>query len=319
MPKRRVSPSHKPVIDETIVSISETDFFGLIEALFRDDDAVGLILLLDRLASDAISSWRQTKGGTVDEITATRDTRLLPAIHKLGRVCLAAIRFHHLTVYREGLERLARIYDLGRFRDLGTSHGESHLSWSVPSKHTFTQLYVIGSYTMFRQRMDMVRALLRLQAQHDYRKSRVLLLSLPHFKLGSGEGDLRGYFDDALSQVVNGPELFGLFFFDKDAVTDSLCQLDFVVAYALWCQGKRTYPNFARYPNTQTNPVIEQLLEPEVATKLFGCFELQRFADFLRDIDTRCGSESYPVWQLGEWTEPIRRFLQRYPQQQEAT
>lgn len=320
MPKRRVSPSHKPVIDETIVSIGETDFFGLIEALFRDDDAVGLILLLDRLVSDAISSWRQTKGGTVDEITAIRDTRLLPTIHKLGRVCLDAIRFHHLTICREGLERLARIYDLGRFRDLGTRHGESHLTWSVPSKHTFTQLYVIGSYAMFRQRMDMVRVLLRLQAEQDYRKSRVPLLAHPHFDHGPGEGDLRGYFGDALSQVANGPELFGLFFFDKDAVTDSLCQLDFVVAYALWRQQESGYLNFGRYRNSRTNPIIEHLLEPEVASSLFGSFEPQCLADFLREIDARCARAfvSFNGWQPNEWTNPIRRFLQQYPRGQEA-
>ena len=99
MPKKRASSSHKPVIDETIVNMNGSDFSYLVEALFREDDAVGLILLLDGLASDAILSWRQTKGGTVEEITAIRDTRLLPAIHNLGQVCLDAIRFHHLTVY----------------------------------------------------------------------------------------------------------------------------------------------------------------------------------------------------------------------------
>ena len=232
MPKKRANPSHKPVIDKTIVNMNGADFSRLLEALFREDDTVGLILLLDRLASDAILSWRQTKGGSLEEITAIRDTRLIPAIYKLGQLCLDAIRFHHLTVYREGLERLARVYDLARFQDLGTGHGESHLSWSLPSKRTLTQLYVIGSYATFRQRMDAVRTILGLRAwvQGGSRKSSVPLLSHPHFQRLSGEGDLRSHFADALSEVVDTPDLAELFFHDADEVTDNLCQFDFVVS-----------------------------------------------------------------------------------------
>ena len=321
MPKKSASVSHKPAIDETIVNMNESDFFSLVEALFRDDDSVGLILLVDRLANYAIWSWRQTKGSTVEEVTAIRDTRLLPTIYKLSRVCLDAIRFHHLTVYREGLERLARIYDLARFRDLGTGHGESHLSWSLPSKRALTQLYIIGSYATFRQRVDAVRAILGLAArtQDGYRKSYVPLLSHPHFQHLSGEGDLRGHFADALSKVVDTPDLAELFFHDADEVTDSLCQFDFIVFYAMWRQQKSSYPNFGRYRNSQTIPIIERLLEPGIAASLFGSFEPQHFADFLRDIDTKCFQMFRPQgWVYGEWTEPIWQFLQQYPPEQEA-
>ena len=214
---------------------------------------------------------------------------------------------------------MARIYDLGRFRDLGTRHGESHLSWSVPSKQALTQLYIIGSYATFRQRMETVRTLLGLQAQHDYRKTHVPLLSHPHFQYLSGESDLRGYFADALSHSIDTPNLFELFFHDKDEVTDSLCRFDFIVAYALWRQQKSSYPNLGRYRNLRTTPIIERLLEPEIATALFGSFEPQRLASFLREIDIRCSKMfHFQGWQPSEWTDPIRRFLQQYPPEQEA-
>ena len=88
----------------------------------------------------------------------------------------------------------------------------------------------------------------------------------------------------------------------------------------MWCQQKSSYPNFGRYPNSRTIPIIERLLEPDIAASLFGSFEPQRFADFLRDMDTKCFQMfRFQGWQSGEWTRPVWRFLKKYPPEQEAS
>lgn len=320
MPKKQVTPSNKPGIDETVLSINVSDFPSLVETLFRDDDTVGLILLLERLATDTISLWQRTKGSTAADTAEISDSHLLPAICKIGRVCIDAIRFHHFAIYQEGIEWLARIYGLGGFRGVGTPQSRSRLSWSVLAKQAFIQLYTIGSYAVFRQRMEAVRTLLGLQAQQSSRESRVSLLSYPYFVLQPSKGERHDYFDDALNQTVDTPTLFALFCHDKDELIDCLCQFDFIVSYGLWRQQETSHLNFGRFRNSRTNPIVEHLLKQEVATALFGSFEPQRLADFLREIDTRCTQISILLngWEPSDWTEPIRQFLRQHPRQQEA-
>lgn len=317
VPGKRLDPSGRPIIDETVVRTDEGDFPALIESMFRDEDAVGLILVLDALTSEVLSSWRQTEGGTIEQITTIRDTRLLPTIHKLGLLCLDAILFHCRTIYQDGLERLARIYDLGRSRQLGTLHVSSPLSWTVPSKQALIQLYVIGSYATFRRRTDAICPILDLRAWHSPRKGHVPLLSHPHFRSLSSEGDLRSHFDDALSYIVNTPTSFALFFDDKNEVASSMSQFDFIVNYALWCQQERSFPNFGRHSTSRTTPIIEWLLRPEVSTALFGSFEPQCFASYLRGVYVACSQLLFTtsVWDPDEWTESILHFLRQHPQE----
>ena len=84
MTRKKTVSDQLPMIEKAVVSMDEAEFLNLMESLFRDQDAVGLILILDELTDDAIKSWRQTKDSTVDEITEARDGHLLPAIHRLG-------------------------------------------------------------------------------------------------------------------------------------------------------------------------------------------------------------------------------------------
>lgn len=318
MPRKQKISTPKPVIEETVVSMDEATFFNLMESLFRDQDAVGLILMLDELTNDAITSWRQTKDSTVDEITEARDVHLLPVLYRLGRVCLNAIQFHQSIVCEEGLDRLARIYDLGRYRELGIAQDGLHLSWTVPSKHAFTQLYIVGGYAVFRQQMKTVGTLLELRVRDRYRRDRIPILSHPHYEHRSGEGDTRAYFDDAQLQVIDTPALYMLFFLDEDEVIDSLCQFDFISAYSLWRQQKSSHLNFGRFPNSRTMPIIERLLESTVRTTLFDSFEPRHFADFLRRINAACTHMNrLHGWQPGEWTDDVRNFLREYPPEQE--
>lgn len=321
MTESSIGPSHRPVIDEAILHIGDPNFDSLIEAMFRDQDTVGLILLLDALAGPAILSWGGTEDRTVEEVAEARDAYLAPAVKRLGHVCVQALRFRQRHVFAEGIERLAWIYDLGALQQLGATGGDSHLSWTVPSKHAITQFYVIGACAVFRRQLRGLQALLRLRAHKEPRRSTVLLLSHPHFHWPSGEGDSRAYFSDAKHCVVDNPSLYGLFAHSAPNVVDALCQFDFVVALASWMEGERSLPNYANYPVYHVSPVIEQMSDADICRRLLGVHGCQLLADFIRLVsgvtDQRRAASN--MWTPTEWTDPIRQFIKKHPLREEGT
>lgn len=288
-----------------------------LQRLFSDDDTVDLILLLDKLTSDTIKQWQSTKGNTGEQVTEIRDKQLLPNIIQLGWICLEALRFHNLIIYQEGLERLTRIYDLGRFKVLGLVNRESHLWWTEPTKGALTQLYVIGSYATLRKRTDAIKTLLDCQARANYSRSYSPILSHPLFESHSGESTL-DYFNGALSQMTNEPSLFDLYVDDKNTIVESLCQFDLIVAYSLWRQGIRRSPNFVRYSKSQTNPVIELIIRQDFASAIFGSFDPDQFAKFLQVMNSQANYLSGRQWVVDDWTEPISEFLKQYPAREGA-
>jgi hypothetical protein len=220
-------------------------------------------------------------------------------------------------VYQEGIAGLARIYDLARSRDLGVRRGDAELGWSAPSQAALTELYILGGYATFRHRMRYVRPLLDARIDRPKARSRscVTVLTHPHFD-HRWQGGLLSHYDEAASLIKSDESLFSLFLGDEEPMTNSLCQFDFIVAYALHCRGEEIgYWNFCRRYPYRVMPAIERLLEPESYSVLFGSFDPQRFADFLRQVGNMCARRTARgnEWGIWRWTGPIEQFLESYP------
>lgn len=293
----------------------------LIGQRIRDDDCVGLIRLIDSLLHEAVSAWLETEGGSEAEVAESRNRSLIPSIRRIGQVCLEAIRFHSLTVYREGIEGLGRIYDLARLRNLGLRRGDPELSWSAPSQAAFTELYVIGSYATFRHRFAYLPPLLNERVDLPDASSRAspTLMTHPHSDR-RWEDRLRAHLDAASSLVKDDEHLFSLFFHDEEHFINSLCQFDLIVTYAVHRRGERIFcPNFCRYYRYRIMPVAERLVAPATLSELFGSAEPERLASFLRGINTMCARRlrMANAWERGtQWSDPIREFLASFPHEE---
>ncbi len=305
------------MIDDTVLDMSLLDLLNFQEELFENEQKVDLILLLDKLTYDAISSWRQTKDIPEEQIANIREQHLLPAISKLGQLCVGAIRFRDEVTYSEGIERLGRIYNLGRFRDLGNPRGTEDPKSAEPSIHSIIQLYVIGSYAMFRGRMSYFRPILDLSSL-DWRNQPVPLLSDPHWSHWSNYDSQPNRFQGALKLITETPRLFGLFFDDTSEVKMALCQFDLLASFSVWRHQGRAFVYFTDCPKAYLNPIIESLLKSEIAAVIFGAFEPEQLASFLWSKDLEARHLIRGAWQASDWSPAVQQFLQQHPPREGA-
>lgn len=312
MTKTEQNSPYDTLTDDEILSMEEDDFLDSLHALFHENDTTGLILLQERLVYIGVSSWKQTDNLSAEHIVDTRDTRLVPAIQRLGLVCLDSIRFNDLSIYNEGLNRLATIYDLARFRELGTKVEGTHLSWTVPSKQSIIQLYILGGYAIFRKRMEAVRFLLDLESYDVYQSYPSFLITHPHFSTESGERGLDDHFNDALDLIQKSPTLSSLFYDEKQDIIGSLCQFDFVVNFAMWAKGQRSYPNYARLPKTNTVPIVVKLFDEEASHLLVDSFDPKIITQFIKEIDEQWINFHFKAWHSSYWPDAIRQLFSNH-------
>lgn len=298
-------------MSEDIFQMNTSEFSDLQETLFHKDDQVRLILLLDTLTKKAVDSWRGTKGATDPEIETVRDQELLPAIQKIGYLCLGAVRFHNEIIYCEGIERLQRIHDLGKIHDARNPQDFAHHP-TLPSNHSLVQLYIVGGYVAYRRRVRYLRPLFAMQV-NDYRSTPALVLRNPHLaRWFSGDSD-PSRFEGSLKLILDTPPLLELFLNDKDAVLKSLCEFDFLACVSARQHKERQFPYFTNYPKSNLNLIVEQLLEG-MGEQVFALYNRSQLAEFL--ISEEVG-EGYQRgrWHAGDWSSVIQEFLKNAKQE----
>ena len=281
------------------------------DELFRRERNVDLTQLIEHETKDAIDHWRDTKGKNAEQVAAIRDEFLLPAIRKLGRCCLDAIRFHNFVVYQETLEHLAWIYDLGNQRELG-AQTSIETAVAIPSVHSIAELYTVGAYATFRCRLPYIRELLILQA-HDHQNNLVSLWSHPHWYEYWSSDSQPNRFEQARKSILDSQELLDSFLGEQRQVTQSLSQFDFLVSFYLHLHKFHKWQYFTQFSKSHITPIIEILLRPNVVQDLGISFSLEELADFLRKVESQAAHTLDSRWHFTDWPKPVAEFLQHHP------
>ncbi|MCL5951788.1 MAG: hypothetical protein M1132_08715 [Chloroflexi bacterium] len=285
--------------------VNETD------DLFRSEHNVDLILRLDQITYDAINHWRETKEKSAEQVAAIRDEHLVPAIRRLGRLCIDAVRFRNLTVYEEGLERLVWIYGLAKQKDLGAGNA-IETSSVVPALYSMAQLYTVGAYASFRRRLHYLCLLLALQVQ-THRNIVVPIWSHPHWYENWESDSKPSRFEQARKDVVDSPEMLALFLGDPIQVASSLSEFDFLVSFYLHGHKLRKMQYFTQLPKMQTAPIVQLLLNQDEAKKLSPLFSAEHLAEFLSQLNAEATYTRNSQWRFADWPKPIDDFLAQHP------
>ncbi len=279
--------------------------------LFRQEHNVDLILRLDQITYDAINHWRETKEKSAEQVAAIPDEHLVPAVKRLGRLCIDAVRFRNLTVYEEGLERLVWIYGLAKQKDLGAGNA-IETSSVVPALYSMAQLYTVGAYATFRRRLEYLCQLLALQTL-DHRNTVVPILSHPHWYENWDSDSKPSRFEQARKDIVDSPEMLALFLGDPVQVASSLSEFDFLVSFYLHGVKLRKMQYFTRFPKRQTAPIVQLLLNQDAAQKLSPLFTAEHLAEFLCQLNAEATYTSNSQWHFTDWPKPIEEFLAQHP------
>ncbi len=279
--------------------------------LFRREDNVDTILELDRITYDAINHWRETKEKSAEQVAAIRDEHLVPAVKRLGRLCIDAVRFRNLAVYEEGLERLVWIYGLAKQKDLGVGPS-AETGAVVPALNSMAQLYAVGAYATFRRGLEYLSALLALQVQ-DHRNILVPIWSHPYWYENWSSDSKPSRFEQARKDIVDSPEFLALFLGDPVQVASSLSEFDFLASLYLHGHKPRKMQYFTQLPKMQTVPIVQLLLNQDVAQKLSPLFTAEHVAEFLWQLNAEATYTSNSPWHFADWPKPIDEFLAQHP------
>lgn len=283
------------------------------EKLFQRKDNISLILLLDKFTLDVIGSWRQTEGAAEEKIALARDEHLFPSLSQIVSLGMNAIRFSNETIFAEAVDRLLRIYDLGRFRNFG-SQQRLPIHFTLPSTHVLIQLYLLGAYGVFRRRLNYLWLLLEGEVLSE-RNLLTLVWQHPHWSAWSNYDSEPNRFDGALKLITETPDLFTLFYEVKSNVTMSLCQFDFLVNFLCRQRGQHSTSYFTGQSKIYVAPIIESLSRKEQAMQLYGPFDPQKLAEFLRSTQKQSSYLGLGPWNGSDWPPAIEEFLRQFPEQ----
>ncbi len=234
---------------------------------------------------------------------------LVPAIKQLGRLCIDAVRFRNLVVYEEAVERLGWTYDLGRQKDTGA---QASIESKAPSLDCIAQLYIVGAYAAFRNRLPYVQTLLSLHA-HDRQNNIVPVVFHPHWRESWSGDSTPSRFEQARADIVNSPELLNLFLGDQRRVAMSLSQFDFLASFYLHLRKLRYWTYFTQYSKLYVTPTVEMLLDPAIAQRDFVPYSTDDLAEFLRSVDREVRGTGQDTWFGNDWPKRVADFFQQHP------
>jgi len=281
-PRKTVSPSDFLTMD--LKSLG-TVIFDMI----REDDLVGLKALTNNVKLSLLKEWKKTKDKkSFDEekVSSLKNLTIRPTLDRLTLVGKMAIEYDKGDLFLEVLKALSSVYELSNTRDLGIWGTQEHLSWTVPSKYSLENLYILGAYLTLERNIDAIHDLLS-KGFEDYRRERVSMVFHPNFEHPSGEGTLTEFYDEALSHVKDLPVFFEWFDSDENRLKNAFCQFDFLVGGKRYVTQKAIhFPNFARFYKERQRSLwthIEE--EPERFKKLLGDDPVMTLSQVIKEAD----------------------------------
>lgn len=280
-------------IDDDVFVMDSQSFSGLVVSMLRDEDVVGLTLLLDRLTSKATTTWR-TASATSPEAVRTAWTETVElAIERIGWISLSSLHLRSSDGCQEAVERLGWLYDLKVLTAPVRFLGEDGF---LPQRAVLTQLYAIGAYAVFRNRVQTLRDALSVQVYRYGSRQRAPLWSR------DGLPDALDSYEDVKEYVRKRESIFGLFLADDKTVRISLSQFRLLAAYLYWCESEPRDLWISDCLAGDLDNLILRLLKPGFGNALYGFFDLDQFARFLRHYS------NHLQWQAG----PIAQFLKEH-------
>jgi hypothetical protein len=306
---------------ESTFFLGEKTFYDQVLSALHDNDQFVLMWVFNNAPKTFWTDVKSVFGASSDEITKTKDNRLIPILDNLTVLGVALAQYKEKELFTELCEALYQIYRRAYDEEFPRSlETEQHFSQQWIWQEIIRRVYALGALLVRRKMYDWIPILVRQKVDwDDYWKSRFWARHTLTMLVREGRTKEEGFIQMAAAYVKNSLILNDLFLSNEDNYLNALCQFDFVqCVHAVLenkCRGDG-YPSFGRFYNYRTEPIVAKIIEDrDVRAVLIPKTDDDTLAQVIMELDELAGKEffTYAGWDTGMWHDKnIKSFLNQH-------